>query len=58
MHSRPSHPSQGHRKLLQCAIAAGGLLLLAALAWRSLRMPEPRPRRDGPPSTPAPSLNY
>ncbi|WP_168404773.1 hypothetical protein [Arthrobacter silvisoli] len=46
MHSRPSHTTRKHKRSWLSAAAVGAVLLFAVMAWRSLRMPEPRPRRD------------
>jgi len=51
MHSRLSRMIRKHRRTWLPAAVAGAAFLLAAMAWRSLRMPEPRPRREPPEET-------
>lgn len=46
MPSRPSHQVRKYKRNWLPAAIAGAVFLLGVLAWRSLRMPEPKPRRD------------
>ena len=48
MHSRPSLKFRSHKRNWLPAAIVLAALLLAVMAWRNLRIPEPRPRREQP----------
>jgi hypothetical protein len=46
MHSRPSRTRRQPKRSWLSAAIIGAALLLAVMAWRNLRIPEPKPRRE------------